>query len=126
MNETKQETQHTPGPTPEPWEIIPGANEGWPLGKNPIIRQDLTSGHYVAEIRANDGDDPQTVAANARLIAAAPALLEALVLAENRLAIFAGIGEGGTVKAHEQAKAQAAMDQARAALARARGEAAAS
>jgi hypothetical protein len=66
-------TQHTPGP----WEVIKH-------GRGPLdsitIRRDYTSGEYVAQIVPTNSDEPLTVAANARLIAAAPELLEACKL----------------------------------------------
>lgn len=65
------DTKHTPGP----WEVIKSGRA--PTDKM-FIRRTWTGGQYVAEIKPSVNDDPEEMSANARLIAAAPALLAAL------------------------------------------------
>lgn len=73
----KPDSHEENGPTPGPWEVIDG------FGYRRLgIRQAVSSGEYVAEVDLSHGYAPDRQAAlgwaNARLIAAAPELLEAL------------------------------------------------
>ena len=106
MNETKQETTHTPGP----WEVMRhGAGETDDM----TIREDKTGGQYVALVQVfEDPDFAPRARANARLIAAAPTMLEAL----ERLADACAVCDGFLLVSF-------AVDEARAAIAAARGEA---
>ena len=93
------ETKHTPGP----WTVT-ADGAGWYIECSP------ERGHSVAYIRAEIGDEDQDTSddekeSNARLIAAAPELLEALKLianAENSaldLAYCKGIARAAITKA---------------------------
>jgi hypothetical protein len=89
--------------TPGPWEI----------GHDYLIQTVATDGWEIAEIRQDTGD----FEANARLIAAAPDLLEAL---EGMVSIYA-VSTGVNSMACQVEQQLTAM--ARAAIARAQGEA---
>lgn len=68
--------QHTPGP----WHAYPADYQGGPADLHPIFVVGPSEFHTVAQVRAGNEDDdlPAQTAANARLIAAAPDLLDAL------------------------------------------------
>ena len=94
---------HTPGP----WQLSPGANDAGLIvaGKSLSDRGSVASVHWR--------ESQEEFSANAHLIAAAPALLEALE---------ACIASGGLERSGNDANAQNAADKARAAIAQAKGE----
>ena len=65
------------GHTPGPWRVQGRAIAASPLDRI-CVTSDATDGGFVVRPRAIDGRDADTVTANARLIASAPELLDAL------------------------------------------------
>lgn len=103
--------------TPGPWKL----GRPWANGVTRFVQQDAAKLHFVAEAR---GDTAETRDANARLIAAAPDLLQVL---ERYVAAYPAfrikpVGAPGSEKRIEQENLMALEDAARAAIAKARGE----
>lgn len=101
--------KHTPGPWKPMWS-----------GRGKMVFHHVSAtapaipgfcGERPVEIASISGTDPQTDAANARLIAAAPELLEALVAVET---LFGHLASDSTQKEW--------LDRARAAIAKATGK----
>ena len=97
----------TTQPTPGPWRL-----NGQRVEYGPYVAGD---GFCVATIHR----DPPEAYDNARLIAAAPELLAALVAVQRYCVTPSGVPDKGKGRTTEQ---QAALDQARAAIAKATGE----
>ena len=108
MNETKQETTHTPGP----W---------WLDGPTHVVAAPVDDqfGNRSVAVTATRYDGP-TNAANARLIAAAPELLAALTTLRDFIREAAVDGAFPDLDIQD---IERVLEQARAAIAAARGEA---
>lgn len=102
----KNETQHTPGP----WIINRALSDSGEQLLQICTRATGVSRWHLASVM-RQGNETE---ANARLIAAAPALLEALRVCLRVLVTPAGLPDNGKGRTDEQ---QAALDQAYAALA---------
>ena len=101
--------EHTPGE----WLLIEGTHSHLVYALN-----DKGVNQFSAGIQNDNGDcPPDELRDIAHLIASAPRLLEALVLAEDALAVKASLRDP------EQARVEKALNNARAAIAAARGEA---
>ncbi len=96
--------------TPAPWKVLPGQD------LVEIVKPNNGSGHNLIASLTESPLAILEVDANARLIAAAPALLEALKGALQHLATVTGLPDKGKGRTPEQ---QAALDAASAAIARA-------
>ena len=100
------EAKHTPGP----WMFVPAGGVAW--NEYPIVQRQSAGGFQVVDA------DKERATADARLIAAAPELLEALQ------ALMIINDEGGPFGGEIYLdRVDRAWDNARAAIAKARGEA---
>lgn len=105
---TCMKTQHTPGP----WMNTPMQDTIW-------TADGMTKIATIADLPWNDGkSDWMTEQANARLIAAAPELLEAL---QACIEIVARVGTVAIEEGTIILRAQACLDQARAVIAKVQG-----